>query len=163
MWGVSTSSLLHFSPLMAAILPSVLIVPSVLHHLPSLPFYSPLPHPPPSAILCTTATIIIGAETHKTVLTAVTTMHMLTHIFQGQPGCTRSAQVTFKCAHIFEHNKGTKVDFNQANVEKTSNHIDFLWFSITSSQTLVTSTDYNHFRVSHKLSLASGLYDLWCN
>lgn len=35
-WGVSTSSLLHFSPLMAAILPCVLIVLSVLHHLPSL-------------------------------------------------------------------------------------------------------------------------------
>lgn len=67
---------------------------------------------------------------HKTVLTAVTIMHMLTHIFQGQPGCTQSActctQVTYKCAHIFEHNKGNKVDSNKANVEKTSNHIDFL-------------------------------------
>lgn len=116
---------------MAAILPSVVIVFSVLHHLPSL---SPLVHlsfipppPPPLPSFALLATIIIDAETHKTALTAVTIMHMLTHIFQGQPGHAQSActgtPVTFDCIHIFEHNK---VDVNKANVEKKSNQIDFL-------------------------------------
>lgn len=68
---------------------------------------------PPSSLLSrplirSTATIIIAAETYNTVLTAhaaAKIMHMLTHIFQGQPGLTHSASVNsldmIVCINIF--------------------------------------------------------------
>lgn len=102
--GLTSRLSLHFPFLLAASLPSVLIVLTVLCYILSLSHLTFILRP-----LLSSASLIICVEIHKTILTAHSSMYMLTCLFQGRQGFAHDAQITydsFSLSDIQSHNPG---------------------------------------------------------